>query len=61
LVSSLISATETGYHRKITDLILDTIDALMIEKRSGRAEDFKTRIIVKCSLLIPVVCQISED
>lgn len=56
LFTSLVLATDPDYHRKLSDLIIDTVDAIFLEKKRGRAEDFKTKILLKLTHLITLVC-----
>jgi len=53
--------TEPPYHRKLAELIIDTVDAIFLEKKRGRAEDFKTKILIKLTHLITLLCQLSPD
>ena len=61
LFTSLVLATDPAYHRKLSDLIIDTVDAIFLEKKRGRAEDFKTKILLKLTHLISLVCQLSPE
>ena len=61
LFTSLVLATDPPYHRKLSDLIIDTVDAIFLEKKRGRAEDFKTKILLKLTHLITLVCQLSPE
>lgn len=36
------------------------MDQIILEKKRGRAEDFKTKIIIKCTHLITVLCHMSS-
>jgi hypothetical protein len=56
LFTSIILSTEPSYHRKIADLIITTIDSIFLEKKLGRAEDFKTKILMKLAHLITLLC-----
>lgn len=55
IFSSLIMATDPEYHLKMADLVLDAMDAIYIEKKFGRAEDFKTKIVYKMAHLISIL------
>jgi hypothetical protein len=52
----LVLATDSTYHVKLGDLIFDAIEAIFIEKKFGRAEDFKTKIAAKMAYMLTILC-----
>jgi hypothetical protein len=60
LFSTIISATDNAYHRKIVELLIESIDAILLEKKMKRAENFKSKIYVRCANMITLVCQLSD-
>ena len=52
----IIVSTDSSYHQRIAGIMVDTIAAIYLQKKRGRAEDFKSKIILKLSHLIGLLC-----
>jgi hypothetical protein len=61
LLVELINSTDLEYHTRLASLLFDTIKAIYAEKRSGSAESFKTKIVLKLSNLIGLICSMSRE
>lgn len=61
LLSDLILSTEPVYHKRLANLLIDSMVAIYAQKKLGRAEDFKTKISMKFGNLVGIICQLSEE
>jgi hypothetical protein len=56
ILGRVLLLTDKSYHQKVAGNLIDIVEALYEEKKASRAETFKSRIILKCSYMIGLLC-----
>ena len=61
LVVKIINNTDSSYHTKLSLSLLSVMEALYDEKKRGKQESFKSKILYKISYLLAIILYKTTD